>query len=86
MADTYITTGGAATRRLPPEDSQAPEIGDTRTFIPHDLLGEEGLTGFGRDGDGYVTGVCCYVNTRARWARWEYEHPGGGKAWECFKY
>jgi len=86
MRESYLTVGTAATRREPPEENTGPEIGDTRTFVPHDLLDETGLTGYGREGNGAVTGVCCFVNTRARWARYEYEHPGGGKAWECFKF
>ena len=86
---SYITTGSVATRRVPNSPSMDPEIGEELEFVPHALWMQDidnTCRSFARVNDVYVRGVCCYVNRKARWARYEYEQPGGGKAWECFKY
>ena len=77
MADTYLTTGGPATRRPLPEDRPGPQIGDTKGFKPQALFPTDG---------GNVTGTCVYINEAHRFARYEYISPGAGTAWECFKF
>ena len=84
---SYITTGTKATRIGPPVSGTAPELGDTIKFIPHAL--KHINIGYGREGPvevrgPIVTGTCVFVNSKGHWARFEYEQPGGGFAWECF--
>ena len=81
--------GAAARRKEDPIAPEGPEIGETKVFIPHALwmsnLGNS-LQSYGRGGEIFVTGVCCYVSRDHRLARYEYDQPGGGKGYECFKY
>jgi len=89
--NSYITVGTAATRIGPPISGTAPELGDTIKFIPHALKNyKAGGGGFGQDlcpvYGPVVTGTCVFVNSKGHWARFEYEQPGSGIAWECFKY
>ena len=85
---SYITTGPMATRIGPPVSGPEPEIGDTLKFIPHALIQMKNASMALEIGKEVrpVTGTCVSINRRARWARYEYDQPGGGKAWECFKY
>lgn len=85
----YISDGTTATRIGPPPIGKAPEIGDTIQFIPHALKTIN--MGYSREGDTefrgpIVTGICVLVNLKSGWARYRYEKPDGGVAWECFKF
>lgn len=87
--DSYITVGVKQPEPPEPDPGMSPEIGDTLEFIPHALWMsclDSTLRTFARTNEVYVTGVCCYINRRARWARYVYLQPDGSKAWECFKY
>ena len=87
---SYITVGLTASRIGPPESGMAPEIGDTIKFIPHALkhynAGGGSEHNFCPVYGPVVTGTCVYVNEAGHWARFAYEQPGGGTAWECFKF
>ena len=67
----------------------APEIGDTSVFIPAaELMQSYGNVTNAQEyiASIKVTGVCEYVNAAHHFARYRYPSPGGGSAFECFKF
>lgn len=87
---TYIVHGHDG--YLPdPAEPEAPEIGDTMTFVPETDTGSiaghtwKNMYGSGQAGGTPVTGRVVYVNRAHRWARYAWDTPWGVQH-ECFRY
>ena len=67
-----------------------PQPGETMIFVPSVLISNTAGTNLDTFGvpeeDQRVEGVCVYVNREKRFARYRYETPRGGEAFECFKF
>ena len=73
--------------RDPPPERQAPEIGETRVFVPACMVMPSGYQyQLVQLRDYTVRGEIVQVNERGRWYRVRYAMPDGSDAFECFKY